>query len=153
LIQAIFITIVYNIAGRGIRIFRGIVLPNKVDQLEDFSPTQINAVWLDKAIEEDKAGRQSSAVDIIFDRVDRLLNSGNFAEVDSILAVIPIEGLTLTFLMALLSITLPASSHLSSRAKFFGKVWQRCIDQGRDAQKLLGGLREWSGNGSGLSRD
>jgi len=108
--------------------------------------TSIIAVptWLVDALDADGRGESSAALDIIFRKMDQLLRDGNFPEVDRVVRCAPIEGTSLTVLLGLLSITLPASQHLPSRDSFFDQIWKACVARGRNAEKLLGGLRVWS---------
>ena len=99
--------------------------------------------WFNRALEQDTAGDMSSSVDIIYDKTDHLLSEKEFGSVDRILRNAPINTASLTFLMGLLSITLPASAYLPSRESFFNRVWEECVARGRDAEKLLSGLRRW----------
>jgi hypothetical protein len=99
--------------------------------------------WLPFALRIDKEGRRH-AITILFNRVDLLLSAERFEEVNALFERIPTEGTSIRFLMGVLSITLPASHRLSNRAAFFDRVWQACLAKGRDAENLLGGLREWS---------
>jgi len=100
--------------------------------------------WLLDALEADEADHKAAAIDLLYDNFDRLLADGHFDEADALLKIIPTDGPSLAFLMAVLSITLPATRHLPSRPAFFERVSQACIDQGRNPQSLLGGLRQWS---------
>ena len=108
--------------------------------------TSISAVpaWMADALDTDSRGESSLALDMIFRQVDQLLRDGKFPEVDRVLQAAPIEGTSLTVLLGLLSITLPASQYLPSRDSFFEQVWRACVNRGRNADKLLGGLRAWS---------
>lgn len=99
--------------------------------------------WFHEAVRADTAGNLSQAIDIVFDHVDKLLASGAFESIDSILKKSPTEKVSIGFMMALLSITLPASNHLPSREAFFVRVWDACVAQGKDARKLIGGLKRW----------
>jgi hypothetical protein len=99
--------------------------------------------WLSHALRIDREGRRA-ALTVLFNRVDLLLSAKNFEKVNELFEVVPTEGPSVRFLMGVLSITLPASHRLSNRADFFDRVWQSLIDKGRNAENLLGGLREWS---------
>lgn len=103
-----------------------------------------NMKWFADAVEADRLKRKAAAVDILFEHTDGLLREGRFREVDHLLRLTPTEGPSLTFLIGLLSITLPASQHLPARQPLFDRVWQVCVARGRNADKLLGGLRQWS---------
>jgi hypothetical protein len=107
--------------------------------------------WLQDAMELDSQEKTMPAMDILFDNIDGLLTAGRFDEVDQIFLRVPLEGPSLTFLMGILTTTMPAGDRLPSRARFFDRLYRLCKAMGRDAEDLLGGLRRWSGaDGSGL---
>lgn len=107
------------------------------------------ARWFSDAIEADQSGDTETALDIAFDHFDRLLVSGDYPTVDYLLQKTP-KGVSLTFLMGLLSITLPAYDKLRSRDALLREAEQLARDNGRDIERLLGGLRQWSRNGPSL---
>jgi hypothetical protein len=107
--------------------------------------------WLQNAMALDASDSTIPAMDIVFDNVDDLLSAGKFEEVNVIIEQVPLEGPSLSFLMGVLTITLPAADRLPSRARFFARLYRLCKAMGRDAEDLLGGLRRWSGaDGSNL---
>lgn len=97
--------------------------------------------WMQIVLRLDEENQPDSALDELFRRIDALLSSREFQEVDDALAVMPVEGPSLTVMMGLLSITRPAAEHLSSRERFFNRVYRLCKAMRRDADSLLGGLR------------
>jgi len=97
--------------------------------------------WMRPVLKEDQRGQSDVALDEMFDRIDPMLSSGKYSEVDAILTAMPVEGPSLTLMMGLLSITRPAAQHLPSRQRFFDRVYRLCRAMRRDADSLLGGLR------------
>ena len=99
--------------------------------------------WLNQAIECDRGGRIDAAIDVLFDNFDNLLSAGDFATTDAVIAQVAIANVSLTFLMGVLSITLPASDKLANRKPLFNAAWEMAIETERPAEALLGGLRSW----------
>jgi hypothetical protein len=106
----------------------------------------MNAIqkWLSFALRLDSKGQRDRSLDMLANRVDLLLSAKKFSEVDEMFDWVPTDTPSITFLMALLSLTLPATEQLPKRAMFYDRVWQACVARNRNANDLLGGLREWS---------
>jgi hypothetical protein len=100
--------------------------------------------WLSFALRLDRKGQRDRSLDVLANRVDLLLSAKKFNEVDAMFEWVPTDAPSITFLMALLSLTLPATQRLPNRAAFYERVWQACVARNRNANELLGGLREWS---------
>jgi hypothetical protein len=114
-------------------------LPEPGDPLEQFQ-------WFKDAVSADRDGRTSKAVGILFDKFDQLLMQGDFWTVDFLLRRASTAERSLAFLMALLSITLPASggNFLPYRRFLYIAVERRVREEGRNPDAVLGSLREWS---------
>lgn len=97
--------------------------------------------WMHEVVRLDGEDHADAALEELFDQIDSLLSSGEFAKVDDIFPAMPVEGPSLTLMMGLLSITRPASEHLPSRNRYFERVYRLCKAMRRDAESLLGGLR------------
>lgn len=79
-------------------------------------------------------------IDLIYDKIDGLLLSGKFEEVDEILAGVAVDDAPLAILLAFLTITLPAREKLAMRQTFFNRVRESLIRQGKLKGGLLDGL-------------
>jgi hypothetical protein len=106
------------------------------------SATSLRA-HLMRAQELEKKGRVADAMDIVFKEVDAALRRGRigFGECDELLENLDIATLSLRMLMGLLSITLAASRGLPSRRRFFNAAYRELKSQGKDPNRLIGGLR------------
>jgi hypothetical protein len=100
--------------------------------------------WFQEALAADAAGRHAAAIDRLYANIDGLLRNREFPAVDGVLRAVSPDEPSTTFLVALLSITLPASPHLNWRRQLFNSMWRRLERSGRNAEKLLGGLKQWS---------
>jgi hypothetical protein len=87
-------------------------------------------------------GDTDGATDDVYDRVDGLLERGEFAACDRILERIDLGRLDSNLMIAFLVITLPARQHLRERGPFYREV-ERILsrDRGREAvEPILRGL-------------
>src|SRR5690554_3245725 len=72
--------------------------------------------WLDRVYSLVASGETDDAVDLIFDFVDDRLLEGDAARVDDLLVTTDVKRLDTTLMLAVLSITKPASDQLCNRA-------------------------------------
>lgn len=87
-----------------------------------------------------QAGHIDAALDLIYDRVDNLLSTGRFHDLDSILGKISLSNLTVDVLLGLLTSTLPGKTKLRFRTVFFHKVEEEIKKRGEWENGLLAGL-------------
>lgn len=96
---------------------------------------------LDEARKLWDAGKQSKALDFIFDVFDDHHLAGRFNAVDEVLQGLDPETLPLTLRIGVLTITNLAKNQLPSRAGFYQRVKDSIQDEPADRQKgLIGGL-------------
>lgn len=82
-----------------------------------------------------------ATVDILFGEFDGLLSAGRFAHCDTIIESINVDRLGPTLLVALLAVTLPASSKLAARAGLVGRVRARLsVIEPERVESLMRGL-------------
>jgi hypothetical protein len=100
-----------QVRGKGeVRVIH-ILWPTHLHESGDKTEPDLPA-WFQQALAADRRGRDQVAIDIIYDNIDKLLSRGKFDEVDNLLRQTSTDGPSLTFLVGLLSITLPASPQL-----------------------------------------
>ena len=104
------------------------------------SPTAVPE-WMQVVLQMDESAQTASSLDVLFDQINWMLSESEFGKVDEVIAVMPVEGPSLSLMMGLLSITRPAAEHLPSRQRFFDRVYRLCKAMRRDAESLLGGLK------------
>jgi hypothetical protein len=98
--------------------------------------------FLDGVYQAVARGDTDGATDAVYDRIDGLLERGDFAACDRILERIDLGRLDSNLMVAFLVITLPASQHLRERGPFCRGV-QRILtrDRGQEAvEPILRGL-------------
>lgn len=78
---------------------------------------------VERALELERHGYESAAIDLIHDFFDENFRAGHFAYCDSFLFRTDPSKLTDNILISILTATLPATSKLSVRANF----WVRCM--------------------------
>lgn len=98
------------------------------------------ASWLLKASELDKAGNCDEALDVIYDNVDNLLTEGNFSEINKILGMVDITGLSDDVILGILTSTLPARDRLENREYFFQIAKKYMLSQGKFGEEIFAGL-------------
>lgn len=107
--------------------------------------------WLAQAVAFDVDGDTARAMDVLYDGFDRALRS-NPDEVNELIGQLPLDRVSLQLMVGTLSITLPLAPRFQSRQRVFDRAWRECENTGRDPNRLLNGLREWSPvNGEGTS--
>lgn len=97
--------------------------------------------WLEEAEDLVARNREDEGLDIVYDKLDRLLMSGSFAACDVMLQQVEVTRFSLDILLALLTVTLPASMELPTRAVYFEKVQAELKSRGLDTDELLSGLQ------------
>jgi hypothetical protein len=107
--------------------------------LRDAYSTQV-AAFLERAVALEQSGVTDSSLDLIYDSVDELLRRGQFAMIDSVLCELDVARHSADILLALLTATAPARSHLASRKAFFRRVKQVVESRGEYERGLLRGL-------------
>ncbi len=65
---------------------------------------------------------EESAIDLIYDEIDNMLDKGYFYHVDRILAMIEVHLLTDQSMLSFLTITRSAKEELQARGYFFAQV-------------------------------
>jgi hypothetical protein len=98
--------------------------------------------FLDGVYQAVARGDTDGATDEVYDRIDELLERGEFAACDRILERIDLGRLDSHLMVAFLVITLPARQHLHERGPFYRGV-QRTLskDRGQEAvESILRGL-------------
>jgi hypothetical protein len=88
----------------------------------------------------DRAGHRGAAMDLLYDRIDEMLRSGQFDSLDVVLQRAPVQDLSADVLLALLTATLPARSRLNARPDFFRIAETTLKTRGEYETGLLTGL-------------
>jgi hypothetical protein len=98
--------------------------------------------FLERIYQAVARGDTDGATDDLYDRVDGLLERGDFAACDRILQLVAPDRLDSNLMVAFLVITLPAREHLRDREAFYRAVERRLIkDRGEEsAGEILRGL-------------
>ena len=98
--------------------------------------------FLDRVYQAVSRGDTDGATDEVFDRVDDLLERGDYAACDRILRQADLDRLDSNLMVAFLAITLPAREHLREREPLYRGVKQVLIgDRGKEAVgEILRGL-------------
>jgi hypothetical protein len=99
--------------------------------------------WLDDVYSLVKEGRNSDAIDVLFDAIDDMFLDGEFERCNEALEAVRIELLNPTLIVAVLSVTLAAAEHLPYRETLFERSAERLavIASEMDMDGLLSGLR------------
>lgn len=97
--------------------------------------------FVNRASQLEKDGFPDSALDLVYDCIDELLWNADFATCTSILGYINVSAYSSDILLALLTTTRPAKSHIPSRVRFLQRVESELLSRGEDESRLLAGLR------------
>lgn len=98
--------------------------------------------WLGDVYSLVERNLPDEAVDILFDRIDDLLVTGQFARCDALLRAIDLKRLDSNLIVAVLSITLAAAEKLPYRARLLKRAEERLSAIAPDrVERLLSGLR------------
>lgn len=106
----------------------------------DIEPTK-RYPWFFRVMELDASGHYVEALGIIFSQIDDMLCGNQFSSVDEFLKSIDLEKISSHMIVGILSITRPASALLATRRWFYNSAWERLNAMGKDANRLIGGLR------------
>lgn len=83
-------------------------------------------------------GKTDSAIDEIFDFIDRLLCDGSFSDVDKVLDKVDLDKISLDIALSFLTITMAAKTKLLSRAAFFDKIHAKLLlEDEKKAKRIL----------------
>lgn len=102
--------------------------------------------WLESAIiSSDQMNETDAALDTLYDCVDDLMLVGDFKRVDELIAYFAstIDTYSLCLAIGVLTITLPARSHLSERPAYLELAKQKAIKEGEDIDSLFFGLNNF----------
>jgi len=101
-----------------------------------------NLMWLEDVYSFVASGKKRKAIAVLFREMDELLSSNQFELCDSIIAsTLDLNRLNASLLIAVLSITLPASSKLKSRADLVERIRRRLKNEVPErAERMLKGL-------------
>lgn len=98
--------------------------------------------WLGSIYSLVHRGEPDDAIDVLFDHLDRLLDSGDFEKCDGVLMTIDVKRLDTNLLVALASITRVAKDELAKRAQLMDRVETRLRELAPDrTDRLLANLR------------
>jgi hypothetical protein len=86
------------------------------------------------------SGDRNAALDLLYDRVDELMRTGQFEALDSLLQQVRLGDMSIDVLLGLLTATLPARSRLPSRQAFFRETENALREWGEYEDGLLTGL-------------
>jgi hypothetical protein len=98
--------------------------------------------FLDPILRLEAKGNTDSALDLLYDKVDELLKTGEFEKLNQILADSSPEELSIDMILGLLTSSLPARSKLPARADFFEKSEAAIKSRGEYEDGLLSGLEQ-----------
>jgi hypothetical protein len=120
---------------KGDRVEAVIVLHRETRELEGGSED-----FLARARRLDQLGQTDVALDIIYSQIDEMLLARKFSLVDDCIENSQTDLYSVDLLLALLTITLAAKTHLPNRAAFYGRVEAALRDRGELEDGLLIGL-------------
>ena len=96
--------------------------------------------WINQARELIDNGFIDEALDVVYDKLDMLLNQHRWTDCIEILHIINPVTDNVHLLLAVLTLTYPAKQYLPEREKFFLKVESYLHSRGEYEQGLLDGL-------------
>lgn len=96
--------------------------------------------YLAYAIELDRVGKTDHALDVIYSEIDHRLRQGMFVDIDELLAITPVDDLSVIIMLGLLTVTLMASDRLPHRGAWFRQAHAEVIRRGEDEPGLFDGL-------------
>jgi len=109
-------------------------------ELVELAAAKISDQWLAEAQHLDSSGEVDRALDLIYTKMNALLNSRQFAVCDRILRKAQVNDHSTDILLALLTTTLPPADLLPSRSSFIDRVRSVFDDRNEDTAALLAGL-------------
>ncbi len=78
--------------------------------------------WVDEMLSLDASEKYRKTLDILFTNLDKLHIEGKFQESDEVIRSLNFEKLSVTLIVGILTITLPAKDKLNNRESFFNKA-------------------------------
>lgn len=93
-----------------------------LDELVPMNEPMTSEEILQKALNLAGTDKASLGIDLIYDQVNDMLVTGNFAAVNDLLDNAHVHNSSIDMLLALLTVTLPAKSKLTARESFFQYV-------------------------------
>jgi len=105
------------------------------------SGSDVRPLWLYCAVTEQKEGYEDSAIERIYDEIDKLLHRGKFPELNADLSVIDPDDIPIDLTLAVIIATLPAKSKLPNRAGLVEKYRDYLRRAEEDADDILRGLK------------
>jgi hypothetical protein len=115
-------------------------ITSRIENLLESRDAVARSSFLDRARRLGNVGQTDAALDIIFDQIDELLLSRDFARVDELLSTTLANDLSADLLLGILTATLPAKSHLVQRTTFYEQVEAALRERGELEDDLLVGL-------------
>lgn len=98
--------------------------------------------WLEDVYSDVRSGRTEKAIDLLFERIDTLLNDEDFDGCDDVICKIDFARLDTNLMIAALTITLAAKDRLRKRRQMVERVESRLQSIAPDrVERLLAGLR------------
>jgi hypothetical protein len=101
--------------------------------------------WFEGVLALNDRGEPAKALDLVYDKIEDWLHDGKFAECDAFLRRLNVESLPVRIVYAIAINTRMAADKLPHRSEFFERAWKTLERHGRDAKRLLGGLRNEAG--------
>lgn len=96
--------------------------------------------FFEKAFKIEQAGQLDSAIDLIYDSVDKLLRDSNINYIDESLKSANVKRYSVDIMLAVLISTYPAKSKLKARNAFFLRVKNHLDISRDDTDQILAGL-------------
>jgi hypothetical protein len=101
----------------------------------------VDSSWLDRAHSLEKQGMVSASLDVVFEKMDRMLCQGDFEQCDAIFEAVHPRALSVNVIVGLLTVTNLAQDKLASRKAFGEKArFELVCRQHTDVKALLDGL-------------
>src|SRR5881394_2173484 len=96
--------------------------------------------FLQPVMQLERRGHIDAALDVLYDRMDALLKTKQFAAIDTLLHQANVDSLSIDVLLGLLTASLPARSQLPARSKFYAQAVTSIKRRGEWEDGLLDGL-------------
>lgn len=116
-----------------IRVLIGLIAP-------EHSAMNATDSFIDHAQRLASKGQIDAALDLVYDQVDEMMLASKFDELNQVIDALDTDGLSLDIILGVLTITLPAKSKLTARAKFFDAAKQTLMIREEYREGLLNGL-------------
>ncbi|HEY7089648.1 MAG TPA: hypothetical protein VH518_16235 [Tepidisphaeraceae bacterium] len=98
--------------------------------------------WFSESLNLDRHGRTEEALDIVYSKINEWLRMRQTQQCDAFIRRLNVEALPNRMLLAIAILTRSASHEIPYREEFFGRAWKALESRGKDAEKLLGRLRD-----------